>query len=53
MAHTVADVAGPPAEQAPEKDMAMTAQQWRLGVVKELPGTTHLPGVDVTQEVRE
>ena len=27
----------------------MTAQQWRLGVVTELPGTTRLPGVDVTR----
>jgi hypothetical protein len=38
MAHTVADVAGPPAEQAPEKDMASTA---------------HFRGVDVTEQGRE
>ncbi len=53
MAHTVADVAGPPAEQAPENDMAMRAQQWRLAVVMELAGTTRFRGVDVTEEVPE
>ena len=36
MATTVADVAGPPAEQAPEEDVAMTSRQWRLAVVAEL-----------------
>jgi mannosyltransferase len=35
MATTVADVAGPPAEQAPE-DVAMTSRQWRFAVVAEL-----------------
>jgi hypothetical protein len=52
MAHTVADVAGPPAEQAPE-DMAIKAQKWRFAVVMELAGTAHFGGVDVTEQVRE
>jgi mannosyltransferase len=36
MAHPVTDIARPPAEQAPEKDKAMTARQWRLAVAAEL-----------------
>jgi mannosyltransferase len=36
MAHTVADVAGVPAEQAPEKDLKMSPRPWRLAVAVEL-----------------
>ncbi len=36
MASTVADVAGIPAEQAPDETFSMTSRQWRLAVVAEL-----------------
>jgi hypothetical protein len=35
MAHTVVHVAGTPADQAPETDVTMTSQQWRVGFVAE------------------
>jgi hypothetical protein len=63
MAHAVADVAEPPAERAPEKDMTMTARVGGdlaavlLGALRKAgftpAGSTHFRGVDVTEEVRE
>jgi hypothetical protein len=61
-AHAVADVAEPPVQQAPEKDMTMTARVvGDLAAVLLDPlrragftpaGTRHFRGVDVMEEVR-
>jgi hypothetical protein len=62
-AHAVADVAEPPAEQAPEKDMTMTARVGGdlaavlLGALRRAgftpSGSMCFRRVDVTKEARE